>query len=214
MSTPQALTPAVLLRPVVHAASLLPLAVLLWDAGRGNLSVNPIQEITLRTGEPAVILLALSLACTPAALLLGLRQALPVRRTLGLYAFFYASLHFLIFAVVDYGLDWSLIVEAVVEKRYVLAGFAAFVLLLPLALTSTTGWQRRLKRRWKTLHRVVYAAAGLAILHWVWLKKSHVERSEPLLWGLAVAVLLLLRLPWVRRALTRKRLRPGTQPGL
>ena len=125
--------------------------------------------------------------------MLGIKQALPLRRPLGLYAFFYVCLHLLIFVGVDYGLDWQLIKEAIVEKRYVLVGFTAFLLLLPLAITSTKGWQRRLGKRWKKLHRLVYLAAPLAVIHFVWLVKADIR--EPLLYGAAVAALLLLRLP-------------------
>ncbi len=191
-------------RALTHLASLVPLALLIWDGAQGQLTVNPIQEITQRTGKTALALLVLSLACTPANRVLGLRVALLLRRPLGLYAFLYASLHLLTFFVLDYGLDVELIWGAVAEKRYVLAGLGAFVLLVPLALTSTRGWMRRLGRRWKPLHRLVYLAASLAVLHYVWLVKADIR--EPLLYGAAVAVLLGLRLPPVRRALASLRL--------
>lgn len=195
------------LRLFTHAGALVPLAQLVWDGAQNQLTVNPIQEITSRTGKTALVLLVLSLACTPASVVLGVRQVVPLRRPLGLYAFFYAGLHLLTFAVLDYGLDWSLIQQAIVEKRFVLAGFAAFVLLVPLAVTSTIGWQRRLGKRWKMLHRAVYVAAPLAILHFLWLVKSDVQKIEPLLYGAAVAALLVLRLSPVRRTLARWRLR-------
>ncbi|HEV2126364.1 MAG TPA: protein-methionine-sulfoxide reductase heme-binding subunit MsrQ [Chloroflexota bacterium] len=193
------------LRLLAHIGALIPLGQLLWDAYGNDLTANPIQEITFRTGKTALVLLILSLACTPANTLLGLRQAIPLRRPLGLYAFFYAFLHLLIFAVLDYGLDVSLIWQTVLEKRYVVAGFSAFVLLLPLAVTSTAGWQRRLGKRWRKLHRLVYAAAALAILHFVWLVKA--DRSEPLTYGAILALLLALRLPAIRRTATRLRYR-------
>src|SRR6266545_1668464 len=137
--------------------------------------------------------------------LFGLKQVLPLRRTLGLYAFFYICIHLFIFAVVDYGLDWELIKQTIVEKRYVLVGFSAFLLLLPLALTSTKGWMRRLGKRWKQLHRLVYLAAVLVIIHFVWLVKADIR--EPLLYGAILGGLLLLRVPSVRRALTQLRYR-------
>lgn len=202
------------LRLLVHLGALIPLAQLLWDGYGSNLTANPIQEITVRTGKTALVLLILSLACTPANTLLGLRQVVPLRRPLGLYAFFYASLHLLIFTVLDYGLDPSLIWQTVLEKRFVVAGLAAFLLLLPLTITSTVGWQRRLGKRWKHLHRLVYAAAALAILHFVWLVKA--DRSEPLTYGAVLAFLLVVRLPAVRRTATRLRYRytrrPATTP--
>src|SRR5690606_27212959 len=128
-----------------------PLVVGIWDLARGNLSVNPIQDITHRSGYTALVLLVLSLACTPASALLGQKWALKLRRPLGLYAFLYAAVHLLIFVALDYGLDLGLIWAAIAEKRFVLAGLAAFLLLVPLAPTSTKGWQRRLGRRWKLL---------------------------------------------------------------
>jgi sulfoxide reductase heme-binding subunit YedZ len=203
------------LRLAAHAGALYPLASLLWDGYRRDLSlaINPIQAITLRTGGAALVLLIVSLACTPANTVLGWRWVLPLRRTLGLYAFCYAGLHFLTFTVLDYTLDWGLIQQAIVEKRYVLAGFGAFVLLAPLAITSTAGWQRRLGKRWKRLHRVVYLAAALAIVHFAWLVKAEAQRAEPLRYGAILAVLLVLRLPPVRRTLGRLRHRLR-RPGL
>jgi len=202
---------------LVHAGSLAPLAVLVYDFFSGNLSVNPIQDITLRTGKTALILLILSLAATPANTVLGFRQALKVRRPLGLYAFLYVSLHLLIFVGLDYLFDPALIRQAIFEKRYALAGFAAFLLLLPLALTSTKGWQKRMGKNWTRLHKLVYLAGGLAIVHYVWLVKADIR--VPLAYGAALGGLLLLRLPRVRKAaaglrarLTARLRRPG-RPG-
>jgi len=193
------------LRIAVHIACWIPLALLLWDAYTDNLTFNPIQEITVRTGKTALILLVLSLAITPLHTVFGLRQLLPLRRPLGLYGFGYAALHLGIFVGLDYGFDAQLIGEAIAEKRYVLAGLAAFLLLLPLALTSTKGSMRRLGKRWKQLHRLVYVAAALVILHYVWLVKADIR--QPLLYGAAVALLLVLRAPAVRRSITRFRQR-------
>jgi sulfoxide reductase heme-binding subunit YedZ len=202
---PLGISPATWLRIVVHIGALIPLALILWDAYRGQLTANPIQDITFRTGKTAISLLMLSLICTPLNTLLGLKFVVPARRPLGLYAFFYVCIHLLIFAVLDYGLDWGLIQETIAEKRYVLVGFSAFLLLLPLALTSTKGWMRRLGKNWKKLHRLVYVVAILAVIHFVWLVKADIR--EPLLYGALLAVLLLLRLPTVRRAITRLRQR-------
>jgi sulfoxide reductase heme-binding subunit YedZ len=199
------LTQAHWLRILVHIACWVPLAVLFWDFFHNHLTANPIQEATFRTGKTALILLLLSLACTPLNTLFGFKWALPLRRPLGLYAFFYVCIHLLIFAAVDYGLDWELIKQAIVEKRYVLVGFSAFLLLLPLAITSTRGWQRRLGKRWKKLHMLVYLAAPLVIVHFVWLVKSDIR--EPLLYGAAVLGLLVLRAPAIRRALANVRYR-------
>lgn len=193
------------LRILTHVVALTPLAQLIWDAAHDNLTVNPIQEATFRTGRYALIMLILSLACTPANTVLGFRQALRSRRTLGLYAFMYASLHFLIFTGVDYGFDWELLQEAIFEKRYALVGFAAFMILIPLAITSTKGWMRRLGRYWKRLHQLVYLAALLVIVHFVWLVKADIRR--PLTYGAVVVLLLILRIPHLRRALSHLRYR-------
>ena len=187
----------------VHIAALLPLAILIWDVVQGNLSVNPIQEISLRTGKTAMVLLVLSLAATPVNTIFGFRPALKVRRALGLYAFLYASIHFLIFIGLDYGFDLRLVWLELLEKRYVLVGFAALLILLPLAITSTKGWQRRLGKRWKTLHKWVYLAGFLVIIHYAWVQKSDIRQA--LIWGSVVILLLVLRIPVVRRAVVRYR---------
>ena len=199
------------LRIATHIGAWIPLAVLIWDFANDNLTANPIQEATFRTGKTALILLLLALACTPLNTLLGWKRLLPLRRPLGLYAFFYVCVHLLIFALVDYGLDWELIQQAIVEKRYVLVGFAAFLLLLPLAITSTKGWMRRLGKGWKKLHRLVYLAVSLAIVHFVWLVKADIR--EPLVYGAIVAALLILRLPAIRRSLTSMRYRAAGRAG-
>jgi methionine sulfoxide reductase heme-binding subunit len=193
------------LRILAHIAAWIPFAQILWDAQNDNLTFNPIQEITFRTGKTALIMLVLSLACTPLNTLFGLRQLLPLRRPLGLYAFAYAALHFSIFVWLDYGFNLALIREAIVEKRYVLVGFAAFLLLIPLAITSTKGWQRRLGKHWKQLHRLVYLVAPLVILHYVWLVKADIRK--PLAYGAVIALLFVLRTPGIRRRITMFRQR-------
>jgi sulfoxide reductase heme-binding subunit YedZ len=142
----------------------------------------------------------LSLAATPMNTLFGFRQAIKVRRALGLYAFLYASLHVIVFFYVDYALDFALILQDVGSKRYVIIGAATFLVLLPLALTSTRGWMKRLGKNWKRLHKLVYLAGVLAVVHYVWLVKSDIR--EPLAFGLAVGLLLLARVPSVRRPLS------------
>jgi methionine sulfoxide reductase heme-binding subunit len=196
---------------VIHVGALLPLAVLLWDYAHDDLTVNPIQRITLWTGKWTLVLLVLSLACTPASSLLGFRAAIRWRRPLGVYAFFYAVLHFLTFVGLDYTFDVGLLREAIFEKRYALVGFSAFILLLPLAITSTTGWMRRLGRRWKRLHQLVYVAAVLAVLHFTWSVKADIR--VPLQYAGLVSLLLIARLPPVRRAARRLiQRRPAEQP--
>jgi sulfoxide reductase heme-binding subunit YedZ len=193
---------------LVIGGGLLPLLWLAVDALGGRLTANPIQAATLRTGYPALVLLLLSLACTPLSTLSGWKAPLGQRRALGLLGVLYATLHLLIFVWLDYGLDQRLIVAAIVEKRFVLAGLTALLLLLPLALTSTRGWMRRLGRRWRQLHRLVYLAVPLAVLHYLWLVKA--DYRQPLLFAGLVALLLLLRLPALRQRLIglRHRLAP------
>jgi sulfoxide reductase heme-binding subunit YedZ len=192
-----------LLQITVHVAALVPLVLLGWDGAHSNLTVNPIQAITARTGTAALVLLILSLACTPANTIFGFRRALRWRRPLGMYAFLYIGLHFLTFSVLDYGLDPDLLRQALFEKRYALAGLVAGLLLVPLAITATRGWMRRLGKNWKRLHRLVYLAAALAVLHYVWLVKA--DARVPYLYGAMLAVLLALRVRPIKRWIGRLR---------
>lgn len=195
---------ALTLRILTHVGALLPLA---WVVADLLYNVNPIQAATLRTGRYALILLLLSLACTPLNALFGWRAVMPLRRTLGLYAFFYAALHFLIFIGLDYGFKPALILSAIFEKRYALAGLAAFLVLLALAATSSRGWMNRLGPNWKRLHRLVYVAGLLAIIHFLWLVKADYRR--PLMYGAVLAVLLALRHPVVKQWLIRAVIEPA-----
>jgi sulfoxide reductase heme-binding subunit YedZ len=192
------------LRIAVHVGALLPLAWIVWQYSQGAFFIDPVREVISRTGKVALILLLLTLACTPIGTLTGWKRPLRVRRALGLYAFLYASLHFTAFVWWDYGLDLGLILDGIADQRYVLVGFAAGLLLLVLAITSTRGWQRRLGRNWKRLHRLVYLAGVLVIVHFLWLVK---DISEPLLYGGLLAALLFMRLPPVRRGVSRFRQR-------
>jgi len=191
------------LQILTHVAVLVPLALIVWDYTQGRLSANPIQAITLRTGKVALVLLVLSLACTPINTLFGFKSALRVRRALGLYAFMYAGLHLLIFTGLDYQFDFGLLWADVAEKRYIVVGLAAFLILLPLAVTSTKGWMKRLGKTWKNLHKLVYLAGLLAVTHFVWQVKSDIR--EPLLYGIVVVLLLIARIPGVKRFLSQMR---------
>lgn len=201
------------LRIGTHIAALLPFALLVLDWTQNNLTANPIQAITQRTGKTGLIILVLSLVVTPLNIVFGLKQLVPLRRPLGLYAFFYVSLHLLTFVYLDYGLDFAFIWQELAEKRYVLVGFTAFLLLLPLAITSTKGSMKLLGKRWKLLHKLVYLAAPLAVLHYLWLVKADIR--EPLLYGGLVAGLLALRIPAIKRGISAWRARrrqPSTKP--
>ena len=198
---------------LVQIGALYPLVWFGWQFWQQDFAViiNPFQEATLRTGYAALVLLMLSLAATPLNTVFGWRRALTVKKTLGLWGFAYVTLHFLIF-IVDNGLfdntiKLAPILEATFEKRFALVGFAAFVLLLPLAITSTKGWQKRLGKRWKQLHRLAYIAPGLGVLHYAMLVKS--DLREPLMYGFAFAVLLIVRLPKVRKWINTNRPRFG-----
>lgn len=200
MSETKVLPKLSLFQVLVHAAAMAPLVFMLVDYFRDNLTVNPIQELTFRTGKTALVLLVCSLACTPLNTIFRFRAALIVRRALGLYAFFYASLHFFIFVGLDYTFDLDLLRGAIFEKRYALVGFAAFLLLLPLAVTSTKGWMKRLGRRWKRLHQLIYLAGLLVVIHYVWLVKSDIR--VPLVYAGIVILLLVVRISAMRRFLS------------
>lgn len=198
------------LQVLVHIGGIFPLAWLIFDGLNNNLTVNPIQALTQRTGKTALIFLVLSLSCTPLNTLFGFRDVLKVRRPLGLYAFMYASIHFFIFVGLDYLFDPRLLREAIFEKPYALVGFAAFLILLPLAITSFKSWMKRLGKNWKKLHRLVYLAAVLVVVHYFWVTKGGFfslsgNILQPLIFGGIVGVLLILRIPVVRGWVNRTR---------
>ena len=166
--------------------------------------MRSIQAVEQRTGRYALYLLIASLACTPLYTVSGWSVPLRWRRPLGLYAFMYALIHFLTFLGLDYGFDLGLIWTDVAKKRYIVVGTAAFTILLLLALTSTKGWQRRLKKTWLWLHRWVYVAGGLVIAHYTWSVKADIR--PPLAWGAVIVLLLVLRLPPVRRWFVGRRI--------
>lgn len=195
------------LQVLVHVVALIPLAWLLFDAATGRLSVNPIQDIEQRTGKVALVLLVLSLWCSPVNILTGWAPVLRWRRPLGLYAFGYAALHFATFIGLDYAFNFRFLWADISGKRFIFVGLAALLILLPLAITSTSGWQKRLGKTWRKLHRWVYLAGGLVVVHYVWAVKSDIR--EPLLWGAAVGVALIIRLPQVRAAIIRRRIAWG-----
>ena len=190
-----------ILHLLAHAGSILPVVVGLWDFWQNKLGANPILEITHRTGRTAIILLILSLAVSPLRLLLNWPQINKLRRPLGLYAFSYAVIHFSIFVVLDYGFHWQSITQAVLTRRFILIGFSAGVILLLLAVTSLTFFRKKLGKRWKKLHRFVYAAGALAGTHFILAVKPGVLR--PWYYAGILLVLLTFRLPpvqaWVKK---------------
>ncbi len=185
-------------------AGLLPAVWLLLRASRGDLGANPIETITHFTGDWALRLLLATLAVTPLRRLSGWSAVIRHRRTLGLLAFFYACLHLSTFVVLDHFFDWNAILADAYKRPYITAGFTAFMCMLPLAITSTRGWIRRLGRRWTQLHRFVYLSAGAAVLHYWWLVKADVRM--PLVYAAVLAALLALRIAaWERGRLGRIR---------
>jgi sulfoxide reductase heme-binding subunit YedZ len=187
------------IRILLHICALLPLAMLFYDLGYENLSVNPIQDITIRTGKPALVFLVLVLSITPVRKWFGLHSLLQFRRSLGLYVFMYASLHFLVFIGLDYGFDIELLRSSVFKKPYVVLGLLAYLTLVPLAITSTHGWIRRLGKYWKILHKLVYLAGILAVSHYIWAVKSDVR--QPLMFAAVICVMLLARTSSFNRAI-------------
>ncbi len=192
------------LQIVIHILGWLPLAWIIFDYFTGRLSVNPIQDIEQRLGRLAAYFLIASLACTPLYTLTGWREPFKRRRALGLYCFMYATLHVLTFIGLDYGFNLSLIIGIVLKKPYAFVGLATFILLLPLAVTSFRWWMKKLGRNWTNLHRLVYLAAVLDILHYAWAKKGNLftlsgDIQRPLFLALLLIFLLVLRLPPVRR---------------
>jgi len=171
---------------------LLPAAALIVSALTGDLGANPVERVTHVTGDWTLRFLLSSLAVTPLRRLFGWRWVAPLRRTLGLTAFGYACCHFLTYLVLDHFFDWRSIVEDVLERRYVTAGFAGFLCLVPLAATSTRAMMQRLGRRWVPLHRLAYLAATLGVIHFLWLVKA--DLREPLVYAAVLALLLGLRL--------------------
>jgi sulfoxide reductase heme-binding subunit YedZ len=187
------------LKPGITVGALLPLALLIDDAVRGRLGADPIAIALNKLGLLALILLLACLAATPLRLVFGVAWPIRVRKLLGLLAFFYASLHFLLYAVIDQGLALRAILADVVERKFISVGFVAFVLLVPLALTSTAKMLKRIGAvRWKRLHRLVYLSGLLACVHFVLRVKRDV--SQPTLYAIVLFVLLAIRLlEWKRR---------------
>ena len=180
-------------RAGVFLICLFPLASLLWRGLHNGLTANPIEFITHATGDWTLRFLLFTLCVTPLRKLLGLPELIRLRRMLGLFAFFYGCLHFTTYIWLDKFFDLKEVWKDIAKRPYITVGFLAFVLLLPLAITSTAGWIRRLGgRRWQLLHRAIYISAIAGVIHYYWLVKSAVLR--PLAYGAVVAVLLLWRL--------------------
>jgi methionine sulfoxide reductase heme-binding subunit len=191
------------LKPVVFFAALSPLLWLSSRALRGTLGPDPVAEVLNRLGLYTICLLFASLACTPLQIALGWTWPLRVRRMLGLFAFFYASLHLSTYVFIDQGLDLRGIGKDIAKRRFVTVGFAAWCSLIPLAITSTQGWVKRLGyRRWKALHRLAYLAAALGCVHFIWRFKTAL--LQPVLFTAVLLVLLGVRVASRLRAPARR----------
>ena len=174
------------------ALCLTPLCLLAWRALHHHLTANPIEYITHQTGDWTLIFIVITLAVTPARKLLRVPELIRFRRMLGLFAFFYGLLHFSTWIGLDKFFDWAEMLQDVRKRPFITAGFTGFALMLPLALTSTAGWIRRLGgMRWLALHRLIYATAIAGVVHYYWLVKSDVRK--PLFYGALVTLLLALR---------------------
>ena len=181
--------------------ALTPFLWLLFRGVTDRLTANPIEDITLTTGIWALRFLLITLAITPARRLTGWNPIIRYRRMLGLFAFFYATLHFLTYIVLDQGLAFEFILPDIVKRPYITAGMTAFVAMIPLAITSTRGWIRRLGRRWQMLHRLVYVSGIAACLHFIW--KVKIVIGEPVYYAAILGALLLFRAVWRLRPQAR-----------
>lgn len=185
-------------KTTLFVVCLMPLGLLIWRGFTGGVTANPIEFITHTLGWWTLALLLVTLSVTPLRRLLDMPWLLRLRRMLGLYAFFYASLHFLTWLVIDQFFDWQAIVKDIIKRPYITVGFSAFVFLLPLAATSTNAMVRRLgAARWQLLHRLVYVIATLGVVHFWWLVKSDIR--EPVVFAIVLTILLGVRLIYAKR---------------
>ena len=183
-----------IVKPIAFAAALIPAAALVYGFYANDLTANPGDYITDQTGTWALALLVISLCVTPLRRLSGWNDAIKLRRMLGLFAFFYATLHMLTWVVLFHYFDVGFMIEDVVKRPYITVGMATFLILLVLAVTSNRFAIRKLGRRWGKLHKIVYVSAVTAVIHFWWLVKA--DTTEPLRWALAVAALLGFRVWW------------------
>ena len=186
------------IKVALFLASLLPFANMAWLTVQGALT-EPLEYLTHQTGDWALYFLCITLAVTPLRRFTGWNWVIRLRRMLGLFCFFYALLHFTTFLWFDHFFDWSAMWKDVLKRPFITVGFIAFLMLVPLAATSTNGMVKRLGgKRWRWLHRLIYVIAPLAILHFWWMKAGKNDFAEPILFGTIVAVLLGLRVWWSR----------------
>ena len=186
------------IKAALFVACLIPLAHLVWQGARNHLGANPVEYITHSTGWWALALILITLSVTPVRRIAGLPWLLRLRRMLGLFAFFYASLHFITYVWLDQFFVWKDIVKDIGKRPFIMLGFAAFVLLIPLAATSTNAMVKRLgARRWQWLHRLIYVLSALGVAHFWWLVKKDI--TEPFTFAVLLAALFIIRLLYLLR---------------
>ena len=190
--------PFPLLRWSIFAAAFVPAAAVVYWTLMGEAGPNPIDFITDWTGTTALTFLVITLSVTPLRRVTGLNELIKLRRMLGLFAFFYACLHVMTWSVLDWFFDWQSMGADIVKRPFITMGMTTFMLLLPLAVTSTTAWIRRLGKRWQQLHRLAYVAGITAVVHFWWVVKA--DFREPRLWALALSVLFGFRVWWTLRS--------------
>ena len=199
------------IKSIVFLMALSPACWLAYAAFTENLGANPIQAITWETGVWTLRFVAATLAITPLRRLTGWNWLIKFRRMLGLFAFFYGTLHFFTWSWLDQFFDWNGMLKDVLKRPFITVGFTAFALMIPLALTSTTGWIRRLGgKRWNRLHQLIYITAILGVIHYYWLVKADTQR--PIRYGVIIGVLLLARLVYTLRQRPAPARAPAVRP--
>jgi sulfoxide reductase heme-binding subunit YedZ len=184
-------------KPILFLLCLMPFILLVLDTVNNNLGANPVEEMTHRTGEWALRFLLIALTITPLRKMTGANWLIKIRRMFGLYVFFYALMHFITYIWLDQNFDWMEILIDIPKRPFITVGFTAFVLLIPLALTSTNKMMRRLKKNWQRLHKLVYVIAMLGVLHFLWVVKA--DTLEPLVYAVILLGLFLFRAADQRR---------------
>ena len=191
---------------LIRAFAIAPLVLTAYEYVTNTLPIVLDRHLVIRFGAVGLAFLVAAFSITPISILTGKTNLKPIRRPLGVYGFGYIALHLLAYAWLSNYFDWDLILRDIGERRAMSIGLLAFALLIPLALTSTNGWQKRLGRRWKVLHRLVYFAVPLSILHYFWLERD--IKDWVLVYGVFVALLFAIRLPALRRRIAQRRQRP------
>lgn len=198
-----------ILKPVVFLAALVPIALLVIGALRGDLGANPIERITHQTGLWTLILLLTTLAITPIRRITGVNWIIQYRRMIGLFAFFYGFLHLMTYVWLDQFFDFHAMLKDIYKRPFITAGFTGFMLMLPLALTSTQWSIRKLGKKWQTLHRLIYFSVLAGVVHFIWLVKKDIQ--QPMIYAIILGVLMSVRVFfWVKNA--RRKAMPVARP--